>query len=852
MTAGVRVTVSGAGAPRGFVPDPAPALVRTYALRTVAVNLDAAMDEAAASEDRTPVFVLRVDWNRNGNYDHRWSNMTRIVEEFSLTEELATDLPAQVAYVEGTSSRKLQFTLGGQMTADAYINPDGTYVEEIDTVYAFSPYGPSGPGTLVGAGMELRTGFQTSQGEATMVQFTGRLSGYSPSASSRDVVIDALDPVSQLRRPITIYAYGVDGLLLNRYGNAAYPFAINCQWYIDTILRLNGYYASPPWGGHFGEGGCALSATMHGSYQAEIGSVTYVITNYYTIHGPYWISPFEYGVTSSWTDPGAHPFQMMYPKFGYDITIKWLCRSAGPMRAGVDGWGMSGWVQLPAAGTNVTGDMWSFQPVDRGSPQMVMQLKIINGVPYVFMLWPSGQQALYTIAGFSLSNQPQWMFIGCHFNSEPGGVRISMNFGGAYGQILVPIPVPSNLSYEPAALAFGRTVVPFTNFSIWYQPGTPGPLDWVGQTWTPTAQVDPAVNWVGGAPDIINRESYDLLKEIVAADFGTFYFDEFGKPNFRSRIVNWGWNRAPETLTSERALSDLVVAVDDSAVRNSIDYEFSLWAAQGWEVIWESEDLNYLNLNDGQRGTWYIPLPENCPIIQETNSDVVQWISSENWDNVDNNPYYADKVVFAASALSDTTVDAYTGIQNNVLHPRSGGFFAFTIRRYDPRTAILQIYNNIGFGVRFATADKVGTNSSTGMADNTQITVGKPAFRITGRKVVETPAGSSSVRDWASIARYGLLSYDLGGKNQWRQTQGSGDLLSASVMQWTSRPKPILQQVEVPHNPRRRLYDKIILTETDSLGARIWCTLAARTVTYNADGARDQLTLRPDSAPPGW
>jgi hypothetical protein len=852
VSAVVAVTVSGPGSPRSYVQDPDPALVRTYALRTVAVNLDAAMDEATAADERHPVFSLRADWTGTGNYDHRWSNLTRMVEEFSLTEELATDLPAQVGYVEGTSSRKLQLTLGGQMTTDGYINNDDTYLEEVDTVYAFSPYGPSGPGPLINVAMELRTGFQTSQGPATMVQFTGKLSGYSPSASSRDVVVDALDPVAQLRRPITIYAYGVDGILLARYGNAAYPFAINCQWYIDAILRANGYHASPSWGGIYGEAGCVLSATMHGSYQHEIGSVTYVTSIYYTIHGPNWISPFEYGATALPTDPGAHPFQMMYPKLGYDITVKWLCRSAGPMRPGIDGWGMSGWVQLPAAGSSITGDLWSFQPVDRASTaQMVMQLKIINGQPYVFMLWPGGQQALYTVAGFTLPSQSQWMFIGCHFNSEPGGVRISMNFGGQYAVAFVAVPVPV-LSYEPAALAFGRTILPFTNFSIWYQPGTPGALDWVGQTWTPTAYVDPAVNWIGGAPDIINRESYDLLKEIVAADFGTFYFDETGMPYFRSRIVNRGWNRAPETLTSQRALSDLVVAVDDSAVRNSIDYEFSLWAAQQWEVIWEPDDLNYLSLADGALGTWYIPLPEDCPIIAETNSDVVQWVSSENWDNVDNNPYYADKVVFAASALSNTTVDAYTGIQNNVLHPRNGGYFTFRIRRFDPRTAILQIYNNIGFGVRFATVDKVGTDSSTGLADNSQVTVGKPAFRITGRKITETPAGSSSVRDEASIARYGLQTYDLGGRNQWRQTQGSGDLLSASVMQWTSRPKPILQQVEVPHNPRRRLYDKIILTEPDSFGARIWCTLAARTVTYNNDGARDQLTLRPDSAPPGW
>jgi hypothetical protein len=851
MTALVTATVPGPGAPRSSITDPAPALVHVYALRTVSIALDVALDEAVAADERVPTFEFKVDWWGNGNYDHRWSNMTRMVESFTLTQELATDLPATIGIVEGTSASKVQINLGGQFMTDGYINADDTYLEDVDTVEAFSPYGGSGPGALLHAPVQIRTGFQTPEGPVSLLQFTGQLNGYSPAVSTREVVIDALDPVSRLRRAITVYAHGIDGVLLSQRHNAQYPFAINCQWWIDMILRTNGYFASPPTGGVI-DGATTLSATMHGSYQHEIGFVSYPITGYFAsipINNP-WVATYEYGVTADPNEPGAHPFQMMYPRYGYDVNMQWLARSPAPMRPGLDGWGMSGWVQLPAAGGNLTGEMWTLQPVDRPSPQLVLQMRLDHGVPFAYISYPNGAAGYYTISGFALTNQPQWMFVGIHWSSETGGIRLTMNFGGNIGSVLIPLVVPSDLVYEPTLPVYGRTLVPFTNFSVWYQYAAPGILDWRGQSWTPTAYVDPAMNWIGGAPDIINRESYDLLKEIVEAEFGTFYFDETGKPFFRSRIVNRGWNRAPELLTSERNLSDLVISVDDSQVRNSIDYEYGIWGAQGWEKVWEPDDPYFFTLNANTTNQYVIPIPENTPIIAETGPQIIKWVSSEMWDQVEDNPYYQDKIVFCASLLSDPTVDVWLGLQNGRIN--SALFLTFRLRRYDARNALLTIVNNSAFGVRCATASKVGTVSSTGLSDGQMTTEGKPAFRVTGRKLVEFPSIPGHVQHDRSVLMYGVQTYDLGGRSQWRQTEGSCGAMAASVLEWTAKPKPVLSAVEVQHNPRRRLNDKIILTEESSLGARIWCTLAGRTVTYDADGARDSLVLRPDDPPPGW
>lgn len=842
---------------------------RGYTLRVMSIAIDRLLDAATGADERVPVFSIKADWARDGNFQHPASDLTSIVKSFTVSQELASDLPAQVGFVEGTSATTLQMTLGGTWEIDNVFGDyersavqylDGQYRYYVDAMTAFSPYGPS-VGAVLNRTIQLRTGFLTAEGEAQLVRFTGLLSNYAPTASSREVAITALDPVSKLRKSITIYAHGVDGVVLTRYGNRLYPWVVNSQWYIDRILRHNGYYASPPPGGnsaiipdYTGDEALVynvvLSATMHGSHQHEIGNFTYPITNAYSSStATNWIPPWEYGATADPDDPVAHPFQMMYPRPGFNAEVTWITRSAAAMRPGIDGWGMSGWIRLPAAGSTLNTYIWSYLVLDG----FAMQMRLVNGVPHAYIIYPFGggsAQGLYTTGGFALSAQPRWIFAGVHFASTVTGVQISMNFDGQYASVLLDgYPIPQNIPYFDAARAVGQTVVPWTNFSVWYSPVAPGPLDWRGESWEPTAYVDPGLSWMGGQPDIVARESYELLKEIVAGEFGTFYFDETGKPFFRSRIVDRGWNRPPEVITSDRDISDLVMNVDESSLRNAIDARFAPLVIGGWETIFEPDDPYYFTLGANQFNTWLLPVPDDVVSVAETSEQIVKWVSSENWGEIEDNPYYYGKLVFCASLLSDPTIDVYSAVLAGQLATAQ---FVFNVRRIDQKTVAVRISSSCPYGVRFATASKAGTNSGTGRRDNGMVTEGTPAFRLPGRKIVEGISATANLRHERSIYNYGLQSYDLGGDSPWRQTADSTYLLAGSVMKHTANPRPILGQVETPHNPRRRLRDKIVVVEPDAFGARIWCTIHGITTTFDENGARDTLTLRPDEAPPSW
>lgn len=845
--------------------------VRT--LRAVALLLDVALDAATRNAERTPTFQFRVSWPWTGvsqnPWGHQLSDMTNMVQSITMTRELSSDLPPEVGFLEGTAATKVVVTLGGKLAVDGHLNPDGSPVFDLDTVQWFSPYGITGI-PLINRPVELRTGFQTSEGPATLLQFTGRLSGYSPSAATREVQVDCLDPTSLLRASITQYAFGVDGDLQQLVGFLRYAHLINSQWMIDRILRANGFYASPPPGG-VSNGSVILSATMHGSIQHEIGNFTYVPQGYWNENLPTVFEPtFQYGVGTQVGELEYHPFRMMFPRYGRRYFAEWLASGPMPFRHSrpdngtPDGWGLSGWVRIPGVDNPTreefgTGTLWRAITTDYTSiggpvpPQSFFQVTLVAGEPRVQLSYPDGAVATLAFGAGNWTPPPveTWMFVGAHVLFRSDSVVLTLRVDDRQIQSTPAKAHPNvNVPYRENAYVYGQTLMPFTNFSVWYRQSSPTLADWRGATWTPTASIDPGINWLGGVHDIINRESYDLIKEIVAAEFGSFMFDETGKPMFRSRYLTRTPPREPEVLTSERDLSDLIVTVDEASIRNSIDWQVNSEYVQGWEVLWEPDDPYYFSLNANETKVWLIPLPEDCPVLGSTDLSPVVWIASELWGEAKDNPYYAKKTLFCASLLSDPTVDVWQAVLNGDLS--SGGGIAFRIQRVDAVTARLTLYNLLPYGIRLATASKAGTDSSTGKRDSTMVTEGEPAFTIVGRKVSPRPPLIGSVRHERSIATYGEQTYDLGGASMWRQSTGAAIILSGQLLAWTGKPKPVLTDIEVPHNPRRKLYDKVVLTEPDSLGARVQATIHGISTTIDENGIRDTLTVRPDAAPPGW
>lgn len=73
----------------------------------------AAWAAAIESEDRTPIMALRADWARYGDFDHPLSELTDLTRSVTVDRSLATNLPANVGIVEGSTAASLSADLGG-------------------------------------------------------------------------------------------------------------------------------------------------------------------------------------------------------------------------------------------------------------------------------------------------------------------------------------------------------------------------------------------------------------------------------------------------------------------------------------------------------------------------------------------------------------------------------------------------------------------------------------------------------------------------------------------------------------------------------------------------------------------
>lgn len=750
-------------------------------------------------------------------------------------------------YPNAGDSRGKAFGVDLVATERAWLtgNPNG---DDTDPVKALAPYrrdADLADRAIIGRGLSLTTGMQTRQGPITQQRFRGTVSAFRPSSAAREVQLGGLDPVDHLRAPITQAAWGIDLHRLLRSGENGYPARMNSQWYVDRILRANGFFASPPPGVPFGDSRLLLSATMHGSPVAEVAATTSTPYETYaavltpaTFVAPYAVGDHPFGMLAPSTDTAAGTLAHVGA---------WSLSTNITMAVG-DGYALPIWIRVPGTGDTLPADadLITINPVSQNLAAMAVCTR--GGIPSLRWKLPSGTEYVHTPPGYTLPAQAEWQFFGCWWNYTATGGTFSIfpaTQGVRTGSTKTFTPI-SGVTYNPAGPVGYNTNLPLTNVSLYRQPTEPAPSDWVGQTWTKTARIDVGANDWAGILEQRNTESYGLVKEIVGAELGQFGFDEDGVPYFRSRAVAHAVTRS-ETVTAQRSLVDLVTHVNESTVRNSIDVVTAKLPLQTWEPIFESEEIGRFIIPPASGGLpgviiYDLPLPDNCAQVWTGIDDSKEGtvlapplvVDKDGWNDARENPALANRLIFSGSFVTTPTV-----LINPIL-------LTFQARQLNSRTMRLLISNSSGGAIRLATPDEVSPS------DDAHISPGVPALRIPGRIVRADKPVLNSVTEGFSIARYGRRTYDLGGESVWRQYPNSVIPMAYSVLEWTATPKPVLDTIEAPHHPRRKLYDQVTVVDSEGLGSVTGKLAGIRTTFSENDGARDQLLVRPNEPPLGW
>lgn len=210
----------------------------------------------AASENpaRQPTAQILVDWG-SGPED-----ITAHVGAVTISRQITGDLPEEVATSEGSSVAELTAVLTVGDVDDASVHAAGL----------FSRYNTAAPlygVERLGCEVSATVGMTVAGVPVLVPRFTGVVTELPVSSTDRTATLTALDNRELLRRNVTLPATAAD------YGpGTVVKPGLNAQWIADLIYRRNGY-ATSPLRPDTATSTTVLSATMHGSAYPDTGTL---------------------------------------------------------------------------------------------------------------------------------------------------------------------------------------------------------------------------------------------------------------------------------------------------------------------------------------------------------------------------------------------------------------------------------------------------------------------------------------------------------------------------------------------------------------------------------------------------
>ncbi len=738
---------------------------------------------AVIAARRHPICSLTADWDRDG-YQSSIADLTVTVKTLTIDRSVVSDLPEEVSLIEGTTVAEATATLVGPL--------GDTSVFE-----AFAPYRADSPlyrTDVINTPVTVSIGMITSEGPELVTQLVGNIRGFEPGSATRTVQIAMLDPAEQLRAPITLPTYGMDR---GRYLTWNHKFFANSQAVIDYVLRKNGIYASVA-----PHPNAQISCTGHGWLATEIGRSS-------VPNGPapvidddsWWVpGPFDMlavrGVWEQSTAPNSFAFQNFFAREPY-------IPSAGK------GFGMACWLRcgndmdLPVGENRLLFVAVPLADVDE--LYFFMGLASNGNLRGGFFL-----NGVFTTFVTPVTTPTQWMYFGLHFQHLANGttrIRFRANGATTFGDATTPT------GFTATSLPFLRLLSylyrDWSNFHLWYDPNPPT-APWPGETPLDQADIDVGLNDLTHLPDVVNEDSWQLISDIAAAEYGLVGFSPEGRFSFRARdAATVAITSVEEDITADRNLVDLVTHTSADSVRNIVTTETRAAFMDYQNVVFESETIEQFDTVPGT-SVFEVALPYGA--IAGSTQELPQVLNAD-WDS--------DRL------WGYVAVDFYTPANEIPLTEDITVTFTMTA----DRRGNLTVRNNSSYRILFATI------------------TGEPALRVQGWLLETTPVALEYHGRQGSVDVFGPRLLAIG-SSPWRQLLRSMRPVAVRLLAQLAYPVPVIDQVTVVGNPARQVGDTIRLADPEGHGS-IKTTLVKLTRTLSSSGGLvDSLTVRP-VGPPG-
>lgn len=788
-------------------------------------------EAAISSSECRMVAQILVDWDKNGTFNHRLSDITEWADNINLNKSLAGAAPAEIMLVEGSSSAELTFDMGGNL-----LPVDG----QISWVSALSPYNGLSPfynKDVLGCEIKYSIGVETVIGIVWYPQFIGNLRTLSPDRGSNGVQITALDRAEKLRRPLTWTDWGM--MDLQAGDNQMYGQIMYGEWVIDHCLKNCDTSSSPyTWGPD--------EATAFGSPQIFLSGAGGIAPNVGWVDGS-WQNAFApdsdpslkvyhpYGqVHPSSPEPGTKPQMFKAHKTaGYDQNLYWANDrdAVNVARSHIIGFTLhtdtlagSDWVYTMPEDVII-----EWHPTEYRTMQVVMAA----GQVWLRLIQTSG-----TISGtFNTTHLtiPAGPYVRIRAEYEIfGPIRLSIVGGPSTGLQNTGFTNIGWSFHEQTGLAKIFRSVSLQDIAIGTHTlglsGVPVPGE-AGVASKYAAVLDPSLNRFSFLPNRRGNLAWDVITEVAAAEFGAAFWDETGVFHFWNQDTILGKRSTVVRNLSLDDVSGLRITSSKDSVRNFLSITARKARAQN-VTTWESQGPDeyigkQLGLVDNLTTLWLqdviTPGSARPPIYAHPD----QTGSAP----ADAYPHWSDQIKHGVVLQIN---DPGIGWKNNSW---TGALLSMGLWMYRGPSGECILRYNEGYvnPVRFAVSETW---------DNLPIPEGtsSPAMRWDGSKLNFFDDLVFNMKNEASITKWGVQGLEL--SSDWYQEFFNYASLMDKLLVRTANPIPATDNVVIAGDPRLQLGDVVSVWDPDGLGEELRLQILGINRTFSkSDGLIDELTV---------
>lgn len=742
-----------------------------------------------------------------------YPDLTLSVQSVKVDGALTTDMPDGTRLITGYPTRGATVVLAG------LVDPTN---ESKTAAWLFGPYKTDSPLyrlDAIGSVITIDAGVYTINGLETVRAFTGSIDDVIVDDFAGTVTLDCLDKRNTLRTSPALPAVASpmdvpDALTLAL--DKRVP-GLTSAWVMDSLLRANGYYASPG-----PRAGCAFYASMNGSaFPQTYAAAGYPIqaTNYGSYVGEsYTSSPMVY-VPGMWAASVCRDPEVILASFvpanrpslspGGGYHFEYAMNATAPSASVFQG-GTYPTFNVSLAQTNGSGTVLN---------SLATRLSPVAGTTWQFDPGDGTFRNVTLAVG--------WHVYDVQVTVNPTTVVTTMwQDGIQIGTWTMTASIAAGIVADATTVA---SPYPIEAFQITNETaGVPR------ATFVPNAVLDASLNTLTATVDITGQDPWVTIQHLAQAEQGIAGFDENGVFRFTNRKTLQS-NASVRSITSTSSLSALQFETGASTIANCVIVPLNALARSAFTSVWSAPSV-------------YVIAPGSVASqINVTFSAPVVGLST------------LTEIIPSGGFGPTVPWSGYRAARNQ---DGSGGAITnltVYVQQVTPTTATITIVNPNAFPVYLVTPSGAGYPAAS---------VGQPALQLGGEFVqaagivgdsTVTVNGSLSVlSEWPPTSEGGSKLNARGQialpvtANPWIQDVTTAQTLANDLLADLYKPRPLLRNVSIVADPSLQLGDRVTLTDPDGSRFSDDALITAITTTFDASTWTQVLTLRAVATPGGW